>query len=924
MGVCYVSTWATSGTYTLFFTDIEGSTRRWGENPAAMRVLLEQHDRILRETIATHHGHVFKTIGDAFCAAFVSAQDALLAAVDAQLAFTGLTVSAEIPIRVRIALHTGEVEARDDDFFGPPVNRVARLLAITHGGQILVTQATYALVRDHAPAQVTFYDLGLHRLRDIARPEQIHQVNPPGLSGSFPPLRTDTFTPGNIQSQVTTFVGREHELREITDLLGQTRLLTLIGIGGTGKTRLAVQLAELLASDYADGAWFIDLAPITEGALVAQTLAITLGISLEGHRQALPEIVAFIRSKRLLLVLDNCEHLVDACAELTSTLLNAGAGVTILATSRETLRVPGETIYRLLPLTCPIPDDATPSPDALMQYEAVRLFLDRAIAVQPGFIITANNAAIVSQLCINLDGLPLAIELATARLRVMTVEQIVARLGDRFRLLAGGARSVLPRQQTLRALIDWSYDLLDVSEQALLRRLTVFAGGWTLEAAEDVCADDIVESWEILDLLTGLVDKSLVLSDPTDAGMRFRMLEVVRQYCNEKLRDAGETDTFQTRHAGHFLAQVAREKREIAGAASSDIWAHWAAYNVAEMDNFRTALRHDSVGLDGFPLALTFFRRLPQECHSWLDVLLTRNIDAQTMERAEALLWAAHVCRTHAEARPYVEESLVIFRQLRHTASICECLRTLSRHAVARGDLVEAERLSAECRREAGDGADYDAAVHACIAAAVIELALGHVDAARPCLEQALAIRRKMQLPQEVAFILFHLGTAEYLTGHFDRARELAMESNQLFQETGNPSYTPPLRLLGDIARAQGCYHEALTYYRASILDHWRQVDSHTSILLLERFGYTDAAMGSLDRAVRWLAAADHLRQRDGYPRMPVEVREWEREITVLRKTLHDTIFQAAWDACHTDYHTDLLGTVLTETQTAGTEMDCA
>lgn len=918
-----MSTRATSGTYTLLFTDIEGSTRRWGEQPAAMRLLLEQHDHILRETITSHNGHVFKTIGDAFCAAFVSAQDALLAALDAQLAFARAVSADEIPLRVRIAMHTGEVEVRDDDFFGPPVNRVARLLAITHGGQILVTQATYALVRDHAPSQVSFYDLGLHRLRDIARPEQIHQVNPPGLSGAFPPLHTDTFTPGNIQPQTTTFIGREHELHEMTALLGHARLVTLIGIGGTGKTRLAVQLAELLAADYADGAWFIDLAPITDASLVTQTLAFTLGISLEGHRQALPEIIAFIRSKRLLLVLDNCEHLVNACAQLATALISAGAGVTILATSRETLRIAGETVYRLLPLACPMPDDTAPTPDVLMRYEAVRLFLDRANAVQPGFTLTAENAVAVSQLCRNLDGLPLAIELATARLRVMTVEQIVSRLGDRFRLLAGGSRAALPRQQTLRALIDWSYDLLDPSEQAVLRRLTVFAGGWTLDAAEEVCADDGIESWEILDLLSSLVDKSLILSDPTDAGMRFRMLEVVRQYCDEKLREADETDVFQSRHARHFLAQVAREKREIAGAASSEVWARWAAYNVAEMDNFRAALRHDSVGLDGFPLALTFFRRLPQECHSWLDVLLARNPDEQTMERAEALLWAAHVCRTHDDARPYVEESLAIFRQLRHTASVCECLRTLSRHAVARGDLADAERLSAECRREAGDGADYDAAVHACITAAVIALARGDADSARPCLEQALAIRRKMQLPQEVAFILFHLGTAEYVAGHFDRAQELATESHRLFQEAGNPSYTPPLRLLGDVARAQGRHQEALALYRASILDHWRQIDSHTAILLLERFGYTDTAIGQFARAVRWLAAADQLRKQDGYPRLPVEAQEWEREIARLRASFTTADYQKAWDAC-TEYSGDLLGTVLTETQPTDRGAECA
>lgn len=907
-----MSTWATSGTVTLLFTDIEGSTRRWGDDPAAMRALLEQHDDILHQVIAAHDGHVFKTIGDAFCAVFPSAPQAVLAAMEGQAALMELTTHLETPLRVRMALHSGEVEQRDDDFFGPPVNHVARLLSAAHGGQTLLSQATYNLVLEQVLPHLSYLDLGPHKLRDLPYVERIYQVSRSGASSLFPPIRSVEFAMGNLPPYPTAFIGRREEMRHAGDLLRTTRLLTMTGIGGTGKTRLALQLADLVARQYNDGAWMVDLAPITDGALVAQTVAVTLGISLEGHRQALPEIMAFIRNKHILLLLDNCEHLVNACAQLAAALLNASVGITILATSREALHIPGETVYRVPPLSCPPAGDNALTPDALLQYEAVRLFLDRAQAVAPAFTVTEDNTAVVAQLCVHLDGLPLAIELATARLRVLTVEQIVARLDDRFRLLTGGARTALPRQQTLRALIDWSYDLLAPSEQALLRRLAVFAGGWTLEAAEDVCADDTVEQWEILDLLAGLVEKSLALADPADAGMRYRMLEVVRQYGEEKLREAGEVEAFRARHVSHFLDQVAREKREIASAASPQVWARWAAYNVAEMDNFRAALQQGSVGLDGFPLALTFFRRFPHECRQWLDVLLARNPAEQSPERAEALLWAAHVCRTHEDARPYVEESLRIYQALGQPAGVCECLRTLSRHAVGRADLARAKELSDECRRVADESGDQDAAVHACITAAVIALAEGKPTDARPCLEQALVIRQQMRMPQEVAFILMHLGTAELLDGNLDRAQLHAEESHRLFEQAGNPSYTPPLRLLGDIARARGHWTEALACYRESIADHWRQADSHTTIQLLERFGYVDAALGNPAGALRWLAAADCLREQDGYPRTPVESREWERELAAVCAALGDD-FQTAWEDGQATLNSDVLGEVLTE-----------
>jgi predicted ATPase/class 3 adenylate cyclase len=909
-------------TRTLLFTDIEGSTRRWEEATAEMRALLREHDRLLDDAITRHHGVVFKTVGDAFYAVFDAVSDALAAVIDAHQALKDLSSGMMQPLRVRMALHTGEVEHRGNDYFGPPMNRVARVLGLAHGGQTLITQTTQHLLQSLLPSGVSCTDMGLHRLRGLQIPEHIYQLNLPGMPATFPPLHAEDYIPGNIQPRLTNFIGRERDLHEAISLLRRTRCLTLTGIGGTGKTRLALQVTDTLAADYPDGAWFVDLAPITECDMVAQTVAITLGVSLEGHRHALPELQAILRTKRLLLILDNCEHLLATCSDLVGQLLIAAPQLTIVATSREPLRIPGETVYRVPPLSCPPPDDSVITPETLLTYEAACLFLDRASTVTPGFTLTADNASAVAQLCWRLDGLPLAIELATARLRAMTVAQIVSRLDDRFRLLTGGSRIAMPRQQTLRALIDWSYDLLTPAEQALLRRLAVFTGGWTLEAAEAICADEILDSLDVVDILIELVEKSLVIADSfTGDAMRYSMLEVVRQYSDDQLRAAGEEHAFHARHAHFFLEQVEREKREIANAATAEVWKKWAEYNVVEADNFRAALRQACVGLEGFPLALTFFRRLPRECHHWLDVLLARDTGVNQQDRAEALLWAAHVCQTHAEARPYVEESLGIYQHLCDLTGVCECLRTLSRHAVGQGEMDRAKQLRDTCERIAAESSNPEIQVHACITAVVIALAEGHPEDARPRIEHAITLRRAMQMPREVAFFLVHQATVELLEGHLERARALGEESLCLFQQTGNPAYMPTLRLLGDVARAQQHFGEALMFYRKSIEDHWRQVDSYSTILLLERIGYVESQQDQACRAIRWLAIADLLRQRDAYPRNPVEQTEWDNHLARLTPLISTQDFTRYWCDSQAEDPSNILGDVLASLTVTGPDI---
>jgi len=480
----------TIGTITFLFTDVEGSTKMWEEAPDLMPQTIERHDEIALAVIEENGGGVVKSRGegDSVFAVFPRASEALAAAAKLQIALRTEPWPAKTPIKVRMALHTGEAQERDEDYYGAPVNRCARLRAIAHGGQIVVSLTTEELVRDGLKGGVSLKDLGLHRLKDLSRPEQVFQVLHPELPEDFPPLRSLDALPNNLPQQLTSFIGREQVIAEVLEIFKHTRLLSLTGSGGAGKTRLALQVAADLLEDYEDGVWMIELAALADPNLVAQSVATTIGVREEPGRPILATLTDFLKSKKVLLVLDNCEHLLSACATLCDQLLRASPGLYILATSREGLNIAGETTYRVPSLGLPDPRSSQVISE-LVQVEAVRLFVERAQAAQPSFQVNDQNAASLAQLCVRLDGIPLAIELAAARVKALSVDQINQRLDDRFRLLTGGSRTALPRQQTLRALIDWSYDLLTPEEQTLLRRLSVFAGGWTLEAAEAVCAD---------------------------------------------------------------------------------------------------------------------------------------------------------------------------------------------------------------------------------------------------------------------------------------------------------------------------------------------------------------------------------------------------------------------------------------------------
>ncbi|HEX4558807.1 MAG TPA: LuxR C-terminal-related transcriptional regulator [Mycobacterium sp.] len=556
-----------TGTVTLLLADVEGSTQLWETQPEKMTAALAQLNRTVNEAIAAHDGvrPLEQGEGDSFVAAFARASDAVACALDLQRAPLA-------PILLRIGIHTGEIQLRDDaNYAGPTINRTARLRDLAHGGQTVLSGATEPLVVDRLPDGVWLADLGSYPLRDLPRPERVVQLSHPDVRNAFPPLRVrQAVASHNLPAQLTSFVGRQGQMVELRQLVAGNRLVTLTGAGGAGKTRLAVEVSSQLATEFSDGVWCVDLAPITNPALAPVTVARALGLPDQPGRSTMDLLVRFFGEKTILLLLDNCEHLLDACGTLVIELLEACRQLTILATSREPLGLPGELSWRV--------------PSLSLADEAIELFTDRARRARPDFVLGEDNAAVAEEICRRLDGMPLAIELAAARVRALSLPQIMDSLHDRFRLLTGGARTAVRRQQTLRASVDWSHALLTEPEQALFRRLAVFAGGFDLDAAMAVGADSEIERYQLIDQLGLLVDKSLVAADDTGAGMRYRLLETVRQYAQEKLGDSGEAGVVRTRHRDYYAA----------GAAGLDSDVHAAGeqlleWTQTEMDNLRAA-----------------------------------------------------------------------------------------------------------------------------------------------------------------------------------------------------------------------------------------------------------------------------------------------------------------------------------------------
>jgi predicted ATPase/class 3 adenylate cyclase len=783
-----------TGTVTFLFTDVEGSTRllqALGDGYAAVH---DEHAAIIRRAVAEGGGVEVSTHGDAFFVAFRSPAGAVRAAVAAQQGLAAHDWSPGPPMRVRMGVHTGEGTLGGDDYVGIDVHRAARIADAAHGGQVILSDATRALVQHALPAGVSLHDLGVHDLRGIADPERLHELVIEGLPADFPPPRTPDVRPSNLPAQLTSFVGREEEIAEVERLLDRTRLLTLTGPGGSGKSRLAVRVAAELLTRYQDGSCFVDLSPVTDPDLVPAAVAKALGVPEAAGRPILEEIKEHLRHRELLGVVDNFEQVVEA-GHVIEELLGAAPKLRTMVTSRVVLSLPGEQEYAVPPLHVPdagrLPRDLA----ALGAVEAVRLFTERALAASPRFALTEQNAPVVAEITARLDGLPLAIELAATRTKVLTPEEILSRLKRRLSILTSGPRGLPERQRTLRAAIAWSYDLLDPVERRLFARLSVFTGGWTFESAEAVCDPEEL-GLDALDGLTSLVDKSLIRRvEPPGLPSRFSMLETIREFGQEQLEASGDLELVLRRHAEHFLALAEEAEPHLIAADQGE----WLDRCDQEHANLRAALRWaiDRGDAGAAQVAAGALWRFWQqrghlaEGRRWLpEVLAMPSGQGPTAARAKALAGAGGMAwwSDRAAARAPYEEALAIERELGDPARLAGALYNQA-FALADGqDLEAAARLldeSLELYRQVGD----EPGAAAVLTMQVIPDAMaGAWDRVVTRMEEVAAIWRRRGDRLNLAFGLIWLAFAYGRAGRPADARATALETLELFREADNPT----------------------------------------------------------------------------------------------------------------------------------------
>jgi predicted ATPase/class 3 adenylate cyclase/Tfp pilus assembly protein PilF len=891
-----------TGTVTFLFTDIEGSTKLWEGSPEAMRVALVRHDEILRETIETSGGYIFKTVGDAFCTVFHTAQDALEAALTSQRVLFSEEWSEDIgSLRVRMALHTGEAEERDGDYFGPPLNRVARLLSSGHGGQILLSLAAQELVRDQLPEETALRDLGERRLKDLVRPERIFQLTVPDLPSEFPPLRTLEGRPNNLPLQPTPLVGRKREVAEVTQrlLASETRLLTLTGPGGTGKTRLALQAAADLLGAFEDGTFFVSLAALTDPELVTSAIASPLGVVEAADRSLEEGLRKYLRKKRVLLVLDNFEQVLEG-ARLVGQLLSTCLDLKVLATSRIPLGLYGEREYLVPPLSLPDPE-RLPSLESLTRYEAVGLFVERAQEARPDFSVTNENAPAVAEICARLDGLPLAIELAAARIKVLPPQKMLDRLSDRLKILARGARDLPERQRTLRASMEWSHALLDEGEKVLFARLSVFAGGRTLEAIEAVCDPEGTLPIDVLDGVESLVDKSLLREEEGVWGEpRFVMLETVHEYAREKLEESGEAEELRRRHAQYFLALAEEAEPELKGPRQFD----WVERLEAEHDNMRAAFSwllevgdiELGLRLAGALRRFWHVRGYFEEGRRRLEQALAKEGWTSASARAKALDAVgglAHdqgdIERAEAAAREGLELSA---RADTESSRVASFKRTLGITAEREGDYERATGLHEESLALYRETEDKWSIAASLISLGNILVARDEHERAKEIYREALILSRESGDPEQYATGLANLGYEHLLEGDHEQATALNEEAARLYRDRGsrgglvyaldNLAWAALVR--GDHERAKALHEETLALCR-------ELGDKLIGSESLEGLACAAAARGEDERSARLFGTASTL----GYQQAPAERALREPYLTDARSRLEEAAWKVAW-----------------------------
>jgi len=882
-----------SGTVTFLFTDIEGSTRLWQEQPEAMVIAHAGHDEILRRAIESNNGYVFQIVGDSFSAAFHSAIDGLCAGVAAQRELHQQT-SEVLIIRVRMGLHTGTAEILADGKYEgyATIAAAQRVMSAAHGGQTLLTQTTYDLLQNALPGDVTLYDMGEHRLKDLHASLRLYQVNTSDLPQNFPAINSLDTHPNNLPTQLTSFIGREKEISEIKASLNSSRLVTLTGSGGTGKTRLLIEACTQLLTNFPRGVWIVELAPLSDESQITPALAQVFGLQELPFRPLAAQVLDFLRDKKLLLILDNCEHLIEACARLADDLLHQCAGLRILASSREALGIAGEVAYHV---------------PSLADSESTQLFVDRARAVNSNFKMTDTNASSIAQICYRLDGIPLAIELAAARTKLLAPEQIAARLDDMFRLLVGGSRTALPRQQTLRALIDWSYDLLSDEEKRLLQFASVFVGGWTLDALEFVSNDS-----NTLEVLEQLVNKSLVKTEERHGEMRYFLLETIRQYAREKLFEAKQSLAERDRHFSYF------------NQLSEKFWDWLRSENVPqlfhhaedEIENLRAALEwglenhvEESLSLvanfcivslllgtlvEGVTVATTaveLTKALPpvegdallQRQKSLARILYAQSMvslgagnilqviqwlteaialsrltgDKQILGYSLGMYYTASTFIHAPEAEEAARESLEIFsHEVEDLRGLGMAYLNMARVYSSKGDQMETQKYFGKLReilhetpRSFEVGLFY-------LGMGVDESRLGNYAEAKKIFEEGLSLFKGIRYVNIQLILASEIGHVERRTGNLTQARSIYRDTIKLWQNFGN---------------------------RAAIAHQ------------LECFGFLAIQDEEPQRAAKLIGAAEAIRERAQSPMAEHEQAEYSAAIAQLRSMLNEVEFHALW-----------------------------
>lgn len=891
--------------YTFLFTDIENSTRLWQQHPRRMAAATAVHDALTWDHVQRQGGEIVKSTGDGFHAAFKSTTAAALAAFNLQKALIHNDWESIGPLRVRMGLHTGDAELRAGDYYGTSVNKAARVMSLASGGQILLSEITALMLREQPPEELDVRALGVYRLKGLSGKTGLFQLTHADLPDDFPPLISLEEVPHNIPEEMTSFIGREREKANIIDLLLDTRadgerrrIVTLIGPGGTGKTRLSIRVARDIRDGFPDGVWFLELAPLTEPGQIPYALADVLALQ-EVPGVSVPDLIAnYLRERQALLVFDNCEHLVEASARLIERLLRAAPLVQVLASSREALGIYGENVIRIPSL--PLPDEGAGDWGEIADSAAVKLFIERGRMANAERWFTSENGPAIAQICRRLDGIPLAIELAAARLRVFSPTQILERLDDRFRLLTGGSRTALPRLQTLQALIDWSYQLLTEDEKILFQELSVFAGGWTIEMALEVCHDI-----DVLDLLPQLVDKSLVTTEPLEDGMRYGYLETMRQYARDRLLESGRAAELRNRQLDYLISITAPDP-----AWNTSQFHAYIHLHRPNLENFRTAL---SWSLAEDPLkALELAGNLiifwsagyPREGLSWL-------------EQAEQAVESAGA---HAAAQAVDPAHLKHVEGLAHQAK-ASMLQALGQDGLAIAEMQQARRIYEEL-------GERERLMIPCAIIAIASVQQGEIETAEEALEAGLTLGRELGSTSAVATLLnmkgllvlvrdrnlaaarelmeeglrldpgisfavaglFPLIKLEMLAQNWDRVRELVetslkavgdlpMYDKRRYYAMYNSERGHVERLSGNLEAAQRIYAETIRNFKELSMDP-------AVANLLECYGMIALANGRGRRSARLFGAAEALRERVQTNMTALENMEYQRSVHALTEML--------------------------------------